>query len=159
MELKQICISFNHYSDKLGLTAQDQQLLSEAEKATESAYAPYSNFLVGAALLLDNGQIIIGNNQENAAYPSGLCAERVAFFHVSAQYPKLKILKVAIAARRAETHTFLPVNPCGGCLQVMLEYEQKFEQAIQLITQSHDGYIVFNNIASLMPFSFDKKSL
>jgi len=159
MEMKQISIVFNHYPSRLDLSDQDQVLLSTAEKATENAYAPYSDFLVGAALLLDNGQIVIGNNQENAAYPSGLCAERVAFFHASAQYPDLKILKVAIAARRANTQNFLEVNPCGSCRQVMLEYEKKFDQSIQLITQAENGFIVFNDIASLLPFSFHKGSL
>lgn len=159
METKQFTLEYQYFAHWEDLSPENQALLAKAEEASSRAYSPYSHFQVGACVLLSDGQMITGNNQENAAYPSGLCAERVAFFYASSQYPELTITKVAIAAKPEQHTGFIPVNPCGGCRQVMLEYETKFQQPIQLITRLGDGFAIFPNIESLMPFSFTKTSL
>jgi cytidine deaminase len=142
------------------LSAEDQQLIVKAREACAGSYSPYSHFRVGAALLLEDGQIVIGSNQENAAYPDGLCAERVAFFAAGAVHPGKGIIKVAIAAHRAGNPSFVAASPCGSCRQVMLEYESKQEQAIALITHwDEDQFIKSPSIANLLPFSFSKNSL
>ena len=102
-----------------------QTLMNKAHEARENAYAPYSQFKVGAALQLDSGEIILGNNQENAAYPSGLCAERVAIFHASATHPNAIITSMAISARSLKNKVTSPVAPCGACRQVMVELAQR----------------------------------
>ncbi|WP_406682498.1 cytidine deaminase [Shiella aurantiaca] len=159
METKLLTLEYQYFARWEDLSPENQALVARAEEASSHAYSPYSHFQVGACVLLSDGQMITGNNQENAAYPSGLCAERVAFFHASSQFPQLTITKVAIAAK-PESHTsFIPVNPCGGCRQVMLEYEKKFQQPIQLITRLGDGFAVFPSCQTLMPFAFDKFSL
>ncbi|MEO6346665.1 MAG: cytidine deaminase, partial [Aquaticitalea sp.] len=104
-----------------------QALMERAKEARLKAYAPYSNFLVGAALLMDTGEIITGSNQENASYPSGLCAERTAVFYAGAQFPKSKILRMAIIAGSNQYQTTTPVPPCGACRQSIAEYEVKQE--------------------------------
>lgn len=134
----------------------DQQLLEKALFAAQTAYAPYSEFGVGAALLLDDGSIVMGNNQENAAYPSGLCAERVAFFHVGAVYPGKKVLAVAVRASSPKYKTDQPIAPCGGCLQVMLESEKRQKSPIRLLTAGSSGPVfVVKTIGNLLPFQFD----
>ncbi len=137
-----------------------QKLASLAKEASFRSYSPYSNFNVGAALLLSNGLIVSGNNQENAAYPSGLCAERVAMFHASSQYPDESITRMAIMAQRDKSGQFLPVTPCGGCRQVMSEYEQKFGAPIQvLLIGPESKYYLINDIDSLLPLKFSMNTL
>ena len=104
-----------------------QNLMNQAVEIRKKAYAPYSRFRVGAALLLDNGKVVLGSNQENAAYPSGLCAERVAIFYAGANYPEAKILKMAISATSDLTSNTTPIPPCGSCRQSIAEYEFKQE--------------------------------
>src|SRR6188508_1372094 len=107
------------------LNAEDQKLLGKARETVQNAYAPYSNFYVGAAVLLDNGVTVIGNNQENASYPLGLCAERVAIFAASAQYPGIAIKSIAITARSNQFVIDKPIAPCGACRQAIAEYEHR----------------------------------
>lgn len=148
------------YEDWSELPASFQHLAGKAREACEKAYAPYSNFFVGAALLLSDGQIITGNNQENAAYPSGVCAERTAFYWAGANYPQARILAAAVAARRADSQAFLPITPCGACRQAMLEYEVKQGTPIPLLLDAGNGqWIVAPSIGSLLPLKFEQLSL
>lgn len=135
-------------------------LLNEAEKARESAYAPYSNFRVGAAILLENGKIITGNNQENAAYPSGLCAERVAIYFAGSQFPNTKILQIAVTARSEKQLLNKPIAPCGSCRQAIAEYEIKQNQPIEIFFMGETGQIFkTESIKALLPLLFDSSSL
>jgi cytidine deaminase len=124
------------------------------------AYAPYSQFHVGAAILLENGTMVEGNNQENAAYPSGLCAERVAIFSVGANFPNQLIRAIAITASSANYVSGEPVTPCGACRQSMLEYELKQNTpiAVYLVSPS-DEVIVIPSVSQLLPLHFDAKNL
>lgn len=138
----------------------DALLLEKAQKISENAYSPYSKFQVGAAILLENGEIICGTNQENAAYPSGLCAERTAIFWCAANFPNQKIKKIAIAARPESKNYFVPVTPCGSCRQSMLEYEVKQNTDIQLLMQAENGKIyLIPSVATLLPLQFSAKNL
>ena len=142
------------------LSAEDQRLIEKAIEATSHSYAPYSHFCVGAALLLNNGVEITGCNQENAVYPVGLCAERVAVLSSQAQYPNTKILSLAIAARNTEGEfVTVPVSPCGSCRQVILEQEMRFKHPIRIILVGQKGIFIFNSIKDLLPFAFSEESL
>ncbi|RTY90497.1 cytidine deaminase [Flavobacterium sp. RSP46] len=137
-----------------------QNLMGQAVKIRKKAYAPYSKFRVGAALLLDNGKIVLGSNQENAAYPSGLCAERVAIFHAGAVYPEAKILKMAITAASDTNTTSTPIPPCGSCRQSIAEYEIRQETPIEIYFMGEIGTIYKSeSLKNLLPFMFDKKYL
>lgn len=141
-------------------TELEKKLIDAAKEATSNAYAPYSEFYVGAALLLENGQIITGNNQENAAYPSGLCAERTAVFYANAQYPNQKIEALAIAAFNNGDFTLDITSPCGSCRQVLLEVESRYNSDVKILMYNRkDEVYVAESMNSLMPLSFDKKSL
>ncbi len=142
------------------LNPKDQDLLEQARKASYRAYSPYSQYRVGAALLLENGTIVTGNNQENAAYPSGLCAERTAFFWAKSQFPDLKIVSLALSAKPSNEKKFVSVTPCGSCRQVMLEYEITQNQAIKLFLEGENGTVkLIENVASLLPLCFSNKDL
>ena len=135
-------------------------LMEEAICARKKAYAPYSKFRVGAALLLDNGRIVIGSNQENAAYPSGLCAERVAIFQAGAIYPEAKIIKMAITAASDNNQTVAPIPPCGACRQSIAEYEFKQKEPIEIYFMGEIGAVhKSDSLKNLLPFSFDKNFL
>lgn len=137
-----------------------QELMSEAIKIRESAYAPYSNFSVGAAFLLANGEIITGNNQENAAYPSGICAERVAVWKAASEFPNVKILKIAISASSSKKEVNKPVAPCGACRQSLSEYEIKQEIPIEIYFMGETGQIIkTDSLHDLLPLAFDKSFL
>src|SRR5690606_15601035 len=123
------------------LPADVQVLMTQATEAREKAYSPYSNFKVGVALLLDNGEVVTENHQENAAYPSGLCAERVAVFHAGANFPQNKILKIAITARSEKQTVSEPIPPCGACRQSIAEYEIKQKQPIEIYFMGEKGKI------------------
>ncbi len=156
-EKLQYVISLDVFEKETGLPAEDLKLLKEAEKAAEEAYAPYSQFKVGAAILLDNGKIISGNNQENAAYPSGICAERVAIFYAMAQNKSATIKSIAISCR---SNSKDPVTPCGACRQVIAEYEQRQGKKIRLIMGIPKAKTyVAQGIESLLPFMFGAKEL
>jgi cytidine deaminase len=142
------------------LNQDEQELMKEATTARNNAYAPYSKFKVGAALLLDNGEIITGNNQENAAYPSGMCAERVAIWSAGAKYPNMVVKKIAITAASSEIEVKNPVGPCGACRQALYEYEFNQKEPIEIIFMGETGKIIkVNSLASLLPFSFDSSYL
>ncbi|GGZ79579.1 cytidine deaminase [Algibacter mikhailovii] len=135
-------------------------LMERAVEARKRAYAPYSKFQVGAALLLDNNEVITGNNQENASYPSGLCAERTAIYYAGSQYPNAKILKMAISAGASEKQTTKPIPPCGACRQSIAEYELKQESPIEIFFMGETGEIAkSNSLSNLLPFVFDKSEL
>ncbi len=148
------------YESEADLDESSKRLLQKARTACDAAYAPYSGYHVGAAVLLGNGEIVSGNNQENAVYPAGLCAERVAMFAASSQFPQVAVLKIAISARKAEGNTFLPVTPCGGCRQVLSEYERLYQQPLQVIMEGPAGKVYSaKSIATLLPFSFSANNL
>ena len=136
---------------------QDQFLLLQAAvQAAKNAYAPYSKFYVGAAILMENGKIITGNNQENASYPCGICAERTALYSVNGQYPNTKILKLAVSILNEDTDHSYPPSPCGICRQVMNEFEIQNQAAIELILGHPDRItFVFDSCNSILPFSFN----
>ncbi len=157
-EIKNINIDLEVYASEKDLDANDQLLLNKARTVAKNAYAPYSNFKVGAALLLDNGTIVSGNNQENAAYPSGLCAERTAVFYASAQYPSNKIKAIAVITDNAKQ--LEPVTPCGSCRQALAEYEIKFKEPIRVIMGSTSGKVfVVKSVESLLPLMFNQDHL
>lgn len=142
------------------LNNEDKNLLEKAIESASTAYAPYSHFNVGAAVLLENGLIVKGSNQENAAYPSGLCAERVALFTCGAQYPKVTIKTIAVTAFMESSKTPHPVSPCGDCRQVMAECEFRYHKNIRLIMIAEGGkIIVLNSVKLLLPFMFNSDSL
>lgn len=150
-----LTVAYTEASGTSELTADDRKLLAEAWIACDSAYAPYSNFHVGAALMLANNQIFKGNNQENAAYPSGICAERVAVFSASAAYPGVPIKSIAVVAQTAVFNLKNPVTPCGACRQVIAEYEMLSAQPIRLIFQGNSEKIwILEGIANLLPLMF-----
>ncbi len=135
-------------------------LMLEAIEARDKAYAPYSKFSVGAALLLDSGEVITGSNQENASYPSGLCAERTAIYYAGAKYPKAKILRIAITASSQNKPTEIPIPPCGACRQAIAEYEIKQDLPIEIYFMGETGKVIkSNSLVNLLPLIFDKKVL
>jgi len=143
------------YQDRTELPEELSSLLAQAEAAAKRAYAPYSHFQVGAAILLNNGKVITGCNQENAVYPCGLCAERTAAFAASAAYPEVPFNKIVITAINPVSPLQTPVSPCGSCRQVLYEYEQKFNQPIEVILAGEEGPIYhLNCVADLLPYTF-----
>ena len=159
MQEKKIELSFilAHLNE---LSAQEQQLVANAKSAFKTAYAPYSGFLVGASVLLENGEVINGSNQENVAYPSGLCAERVALFYAAAKFPDVKINTVAISVLSKNFEVKDVISPCGACRQVMAEYEEKQHRPIKVILHSPtDEVLIANKVEDLLPFMFKSPSL
>lgn len=137
-----------------------QNLMDKAIDARKKAYAPYSKFKVGAALLLENGEIVTGSNQENAAYPSGLCAERVAIFYAGANFPNVKILNIAITATSDNFVSETPIPPCGGCRQSIAEYEINQESPIAIYFMGGSGSVYkSDSLKNLLPLMFDKNFL
>ena len=160
MRKEQFICPYTVYESEAELDPKDVELLRLAHEATKSSYAPYSKFHVGAAARLANGKFVTGCNIENAAYPSGLCAERVALFAAQAQYPDVAVESLAITARSGSKTIDEPVAPCGGCRQVMVETEQRSKQPLRVLCQGETGPVfVFDGIASLMPFIFLEKFL
>ncbi len=142
------------------LESMDLNLLDHAKNAVRSAYAPYSKFAVSAAVLLENGQIILGTNQENASYSLCLCAERSALASAAAQFPEHKIHAIAITAYSSKRSIDHPITPCGACRQVLCEYEHRHQQPIRVIMQGASGAVlIFNDSASLLPLSFTREDL
>ncbi len=138
----------------------DQKLVAEARKSAGNAYAPYSNFNVGAAVLLENGTVVLGNNQENASYPIGLCAERVAVFSAGANYPGVKIKAIAITATSKQFAIDQPVAPCGACRQAIAEYEHRYQYPIRLILFGETGKVLIaEGIKNFLPYMFDGDNL
>ena len=142
------------------LDAADRELVDAAREATNRSYAPYSHFSVGAAARLANGIVVTGTNQENAAYPSGLCAERTTLFYANSQHPDQAVTTLAIAARN-EHDEFLesPIPPCGACRQVMLETEKRFKQPMRVLLYGKKGIYELKNVGELLPLSFDASAM
>lgn len=160
--MKEISIntSFTVYQSVAELPQDVQSLMEQAVEIRKKAYAPYSKFRVGAALLLDNEKVVLGSNQENAAYPSGLCAERVAIFQSGAIYPEAKIVKMAISAASDTNKTTTPIPPCGACRQSISEYEFKQEYPIEIYFMGESGEVYLSkSISNLLPLTFDKNFL
>ncbi len=148
------------YDDQDKLAASERRLLEKAIEARKNAYAPYSHFQVGAAVLMENGEVVIGNNQENASYPSGLCAERVAVFQAGALYPGVAILAIAISAASKNHVLDTPAGPCGNCRQAILEYEIKQRSPISLLLQGEKGAIYkCNSLKDILPLAFGNSFL
>ncbi len=138
------------------LSSADREVVDAARAATANSYAVYSHFNVGAAVRLADGTIVCGTNQENAAYPSGLCAERTTLFWANSQYPTLAVEVLAIAARTGQGELATPIPPCGACRQVILETEKRFNKAIRIILYgAKECYIIEDGIKALLPLSFD----
>ena len=160
MQKIQLTSSHEEYNSLDELPAKYKSLMLEAHDAAKTAYAPYSDFHVGAAVLLSNGKIVKGSNQENAAYPSGLCAERVAVFASSVQYPNVKIEAIAVTAMPGNKEEPVMASSCGACRQVMVEYEHLYHQDIRFIMYgSMNKIIVLDSIKVLLPFSFNSDQL
>jgi len=136
------------------LTAEDRQLVDAAIEATNNAYAKYSHFHVGAALRLENGTVVKGANQENAAFPSSLCAERTAVFAAQANYPDQPITTIAIAAKNDKGLLQEPITPCGSCRQVILEIEDRYKKPVRILLYGQSGVYIINTIKDLLPLSF-----
>lgn len=134
-------------------------LVSKAIDATDNSYSPYSNFKVGAALQLEDGTIVIGANQENAAFSVTMCAERSAIFNAQSNHPDLAITTIAIAAKNVNGLVHIPISPCGSCRQVILEMEQKYKRNIKILLCGSEGIYVINSIKDLLPLSFVDESM
>ena len=153
--MKKIKLEINvDYCQANELTKEEAELTMAAAKATENSYAKYSHFRVGAAVRLKNGHVMIGANQENAAFPSGLCAERTAIFAAQANYPDQPIDCLAIAAADDHGLRSKPVSPCGACRQVILEIEDRYQRPVEILLCGTDGVYRFKSIKDPLPFSF-----
>ena len=160
MKNEKIEINYQVYDDINELSEQDAWLLNEAREVTKSAYAPYSNFYVGAVAKLMNGEIVAGSNQENASYPAGLCAERVLLSSTSMLYPETAIETIAISYYSNNGNSNQPISPCGICRQSLREYEDRFKHSIRLILGGMEGKIlIFEKASSLLPFAFTSEDL
>ena len=136
------------------LCLEEQELVNKAKEATKNSYANYSHFHVGAACRLSDGKIVIGANQENAAFPSGLCAERTAIFAAQANYPSQNITTLAIAAHNEQGFMKAPISPCGACRQVIQEIEDRYKQPVRILLYGTEGIYIFESVKDLLPFSF-----
>ncbi len=159
MKEREILIRFKEFKPE-ELNPTDKNLVDIAIESAKNAYAPYSHFRVGAAVLLQNGTIVRGNNQENAAYPSGLCAERVAMFYANANYPNSLVEAIAVVVINPDGNVLHEsISPCGSCRQVMAETEMRFKSAIRVLLASSESILVFNSIEDLLPLSFNQGDL
>lgn len=156
---RELRIQYSEYTGTEALPEPWARLVEAARKAADQAYSPYSGFRVGAAVLLADGTVLTGNNQENAAYPSGLCAERTVLFYVNANFPGVPVEAMAITAANARGQVNEPVKPCGACRQVLLETEARYSHPIRMILDGKKRIQVFNGIDDLLPFSFKPASL
>lgn len=160
--MKSITVSttIDIYESLSELNLEVKNLMNAAVEARDKAYAPYSKFHVGAAILLDNNEIISGSNQENASYPSGLCAERTAIYYAGAKYPDAIIKCIAISATSKNHPVTSPIPPCGACRQAIAEYEIKQSQPIEIYFMGESGEVAkTNSLKELLPFAFDKSNL
>ncbi len=155
-ELKIFVLEFDSIDE---LSEADRKLVLAAREASDNAYAPYSNFNVGAALILENGTVIRGNNQENADFTDGLCAERVALFYANANYPNVKVLAMAVSVKNQNGLLTEPAKPCGSCRQAIIETEIRFNHPIRLILDGANKIMVVENGDSLLPFAFKPAAL
>lgn len=137
------------------LDENQQSLIAAAKEEVKKSYAPYSKFHVGAAVELENGVVVTGNNQENLAFPSGLCAERVALFYANSQYPDVPVKTIAVAAYGKDHYVSKPISPCGACRQVLLESEYRFKKDITMLLYGTEYVYVIENIKDLLPIAFE----
>ena len=160
MEKIKFSAELDVFEDRSKLPQEIQHLMSQAVEARNNAYAPYSSFKVGAALLLENNETVIGSNQENASYPSGLCAERTAIYYAGAKYPQKAINAMAISAKSLNREIASPIPPCGACRQAISEYEVNQEKGIPVYFMGEKGKVYkAKSIKDLLPFIFDKFNL
>ncbi|MBM3432016.1 MAG: cytidine deaminase [Bacteroidetes bacterium] len=158
--INQISFQYEAWPDDSTLSVADRALLQEARQVTALAYAPYSNFWVGAAARLVSGNIVLGTNQENASYPVGSCAERVLLGHAAVRFPEDPIETLAISYHPKDKSSAVPLYPCGMCRQVLLEHEMRFQRPIRLILSGMSGPVhVVDSAESLLPFAFTGKGL
>jgi len=157
-QLKEFSFRYEVFESEAELSEIEQTLLSKAKAINEKAYAPYSNFWVSSCLYLANGEFVEGVNQENAAYPSGLCAERVSLFRAGVQFPDVVIEKILIMARHKEA-LWQYISPCGACRQVMLEFENKQGRAIEVLLYMGEYIVKIYSVQDLLPFVFVKDDL
>ena len=155
MTSKEIKIAYMEYESLDQLDAEDKALAQAAIEATASSYAPYSGFNVGAAVMFEDGKMIKGSNQENAAYPSGLCAERTALFYASSSRPDVAITALAIAAGQKGVLCGTPATPCGACRQVMAQYQQKSGRPMRVLLVGSEKIWRFEKVDDLLPLIFD----
>ena len=158
MKKKEIITTVIEYNSELELSNIEQELVEQSKDSAKNAYAPYSNFNVGATILLANGEIVSANNQENAAYPSGMCAERVAMFYANAKYPNIAVQTIVISAFSNNKLVENPITPCGSCRQVLLETEYRFKNNIKVIMVG-EKILSVDSINELLPLSFSSKNL
>ncbi len=160
MEVKKITIEIEEYKSLKELPKADVVLLEKAKEALKGSYAPYSEFHVGAAALLANGEFVLGSNQENTAYPSGLCAERVALFHAQSTFPGVPVLALAITAQCDHFVTRDPITPCGSCRQVISEVEKRQQNKIRVVMKGEEGIVqAVVGIDQLLPLLFHEEKL
>lgn len=141
------------------LTDADRELIGKAKDATQTSYAPFSKFCVGAAARLSDGTIVTGSNQENAAFPSSLCAERTALFYANARYPEKSVEELAIAAYAHGTFLKSPIPPCGACRQVILGVEERYGRPIRILLFGEEGTYVVDSIKALLPLQFTGETM
>jgi len=156
---KTIEIKYTEYSDIKELPEKYQDLIYSARKAAKNAYAPYSHFKVGAALLMEDNSVIIGNNQENASSPVGSCAERTAIYWANANFPNKKIISIAITSIDNKGKKAKHISPCGLCRQTLIETQQRFSSPIKVIIDNRDNIIEIPDVDSLLPLNFNNTSL
>jgi len=160
MKKRNIAFEVAVYNNLEELSKQDANLMQKAILARKDAYAPYSGFKVGAALLLANNEVVIGSNQENASYPAGLCAERVAIFSAGANFPGISVVSIAITAKSSNHLVDKPVAPCGSCRQVIAEYEFKQKKPIELLLMGESGEVIkCSSLADILPLGFNSSYL
>ena len=154
--MKKVTLSINisEYDDFSELLLEDINLIKTAKEASERAYSPYSEFSVGAAVLLENGIVVDGNNQENAAYPSGLCAERVALFYANSKYPEISVKTIAVVVKQNGEFNKNPIPPCGSCRQVLVETETRFKTPIKVIMAGENKVQIIESVSDLLPLNF-----
>ncbi|HYW94412.1 MAG TPA: cytidine deaminase [Bacteroidales bacterium] len=156
MKKNKIEIDFYEAASTENMESIEVRLINKAKSAARKAYAPYSGFSVGAAVLLENGEIITGSNQENAAYPSGVCAERTALYYAGSTFPDVPVKTMAITALYQDEFVRLPVTPCGTCRQVILETQRRYNSRIRIIMFGEELIRVVDDVICLLPFPFDK---
>jgi len=160
MKRVELKITYGEFENESELHEKDLELLQKAREAADAAYAPYSNFYVGAALRLKNGEIVTGNNQENVAYPSGLCAERVAIYAAGATHPDEAIETIAVTCKSPAFEVNEPLSPCGACRQAIAEYENRHKSKIRILLAGEKGKIrMMESISDLLPFMFQAEEL
>jgi cytidine deaminase len=160
MDKRKFEIAYTVFGNKEELVEEDRMLIEKAKEISVNAYVPYSGFRVGVAVLLDNGKVLTANNQENASYPEGLCAERVVLFYAMSQYPNQKIKSIAVYGNPQKFTLTHFISPCGGCRQVMCEYEYRSRSKMRILLSGISGEIVLvEGVENLLPFQFSARDL